>query len=180
MALARKSLVKEYDDFTPFDPSFKPFPEKPAAEAEDDVIAAYKKALDEHRAVIRRCRETGDWSELVVEGMGAPTKFRMRHLNGDEKRELLDFTQTDAQVGTAAAPAVWFRAGLVGVTNLGTETGATDKVEVQRVKVNGLSFHIASAEVPNILDADPEHGMSIVSELGGEVFRRAMALSPRR
>jgi hypothetical protein len=151
------SNQKPYDDFWSGDSAFI----QPAEDAES--IAA-------HSVKVKRSRETGDWSELVVPGR-TPTKFVMQAIKGEQIRWIYDRNRcSDAakEMGTAIAWALCFRCAIVEVVNLPIEFKVTfvDDPNLGR---------IADTNIVNLLDAaDP----SIVTELGLAAFVRARTLNP--
>lgn len=151
------SLQKPYDDHSPYDPAF--------TQLADDATDADRAARAD---AIRRCRERGDWSEMLVEG-ATPTTFRFRPLPGHVFRALMDLA-AGGKLGGAQLGQAFFRAALIGVTHL----------EGEPVKLNsaidGVPGKVAGNDVPDRLDS---YDQRIVAELGDEVFRRASAISPR-
>lgn len=157
MAINPQSLIKTYDEFSQFDPAFRQL----ADDAPEDEVAAYA-------ATVERCRETGTWTELLVEGQ-TPTKFRLRPIPGNVARALRDILSTR---GPAEMASLYLRAALIGVENLASREYAKAKL----VNEPGIPGQIADVDIPNQLDtANP----MIVSELGALVFKRAEAPSPR-
>jgi hypothetical protein len=151
------SLQKPYDDHSPYDPAF--------VQLADDATDADRAARAD---VIRRCRERGDWAELLIDG-GIPTVFRFRPLPGHVFRALMDLA-SGGKLGGAQLGQVFFRAALIGVQHLdGAEVRCT-------ATIDGVPGKIAGNDVPDRLDS---YDQRIVAELGDEVFRRASAISPR-
>ena len=154
----KPSLTKPYEDHSPFDPAF--------AQLADDATDADRAA---RTAAIRRCRETGSWAELLVEG-GIPTAFRFRPLPGHVFRALMDLASS-GKIGGSQIGAVFFRAALIGVTHL----DGVSEVKLNAT-IDGIPGKVAGNEVADLLDG---YDQRIVAELGDEVFRRASAIAPR-
>jgi len=157
MAINPHSLIKPYDEFSQFDPAFR--------QLADDATDADRSA---YGAAVERCRETGDWNELLEPGQ-VPTKFRLRPIPGNVARVLRDLLQ---HRGAAEMASLYFRAALEGVENLASR----EYVKAKRVNVPGIPGEIADIDIANQLDAA---NPLIVSELGALILRRAEAPSPR-
>lgn len=159
MAFRLPSVQNEYDEYSPYDPAFVQLDEN----ASDDEKAKYRER-------VRRCRETGNWTELLAEPSLVPTKFVMRPLPGDVFRSLMDLIQT-GRLGISQYPAMFFRAAIKRVCGLGDST-----IDAKPTTEPGIPGKIANVEIPNLLDA---FRSEIVTELGDEVLRRASQPSPR-
>lgn len=127
------------------------------------------KAVKEHAAKVKRCRETGDWSGLLIQG-ATPTKFVMRPIAGSQLRWLTDqLGRTDEfRIGLGVALALLFRCAFVDVHNLGIE------VDAKTSQHRDLGS-IASVKVTNLLDSIDA---SIVAEIADAAFERARDLNP--
>ena len=150
------SNQKEYDEYWSGDPAFiQP------ADSDDARI--------EHAAKIKRARETGDWSSLLIDGQ-QPTKFVMQPIDGDQWRWLVDESTRDDEhkMGPAVFWQLMFRCACVSVKNLGVQVN--DK-PVRHPKLGA----IAPIDIPNLLD---KIDASIVTELAGAAFERARNLNP--
>lgn len=150
------------DDYFSGDPAFEQAPEKPA---EGQTEEAYKKELKAYAEKLERARETGDWSELLIEGK-QPTKFVMKQISGDVLRKISDRTQA-GDIGAAQGQALAFRCAISSIENFDF------KVEHATFADYGK---IATVEVANVLDGITTH---IVSELGLEAMRRSKGVSPK-
>lgn len=162
------SNQRDYDDYWSGDPAFiqpSPLPDNPT----DEQTAEWKKAFEEHAAKIKRARETGDWSPLLIEGQ-QPTKFVMQQIRGDQWRYLVDEStrEDEHRMGPATFWQLMFRCACVSVKNLGID------VNDKPVKHRDLGL-IAPADIPNLLD---KIDASIVTELAGAAFERARNLNP--
>ncbi len=152
------SVQKPYDEFYSGDPAFVQ-PPKDASEA----------ALKDYAAKVKRARDTGDWSPLLIEGV-QPTRFVMQVIKGDQWRWLLDQSSRDDEfkIGPAEFWHLMFRCALVEVANLGAE------VNSKPVKHRHLGA-IAPVDVPNLLDT---FDAAIVTELASAAFERSRTLNP--
>ena len=76
------SLSKPSHAFVSFDDAIVQPPQPPADSADEEALAAYKKAAEEHYAKIRAARQTGDWAPVTIEGKH-PLRFLMRPMPFD-------------------------------------------------------------------------------------------------
>lgn len=150
------SNQREYDEYWSGDPAFH----QPADSDE---------ARAEHAAKIKRARETGDWSPLLIDGE-TPTKFVMRPIKGDQWRWLVDEAtrEDEHRMGPALFNQLMFRCAVVSVKNLGM------KVNEDQVRHKKLGM-IAPKDIPDVLDSIDA---SIVTELAGVAFERARNINP--
>lgn len=161
------SLQHEYDEHCTLDPAFIQAPTAPGPDATPEERLAFEEKLEDHTRRVKVARETGDWSELRLDGSGEPTKFRLRNLPGDVFRKIVDMVN-DGSLGGAMSNTVLLQAALVGVSNL---------PGVKEVKPTNhpILGKIANTEIPNLLDrVDPR----IVAELGAAIRERAMGVRP--
>lgn len=163
------SIQKEYDDYWSGDPAFVQPPKEPGKEASDEARAKWKEAVAEHLAKIKRARETGDWSSLLIEGE-QPTKFIMKPLKGQQLRFLIDehMRADQFRIGDAQLSSLVFRCAFSAVKNLGV--AYNDKP----VRHPDLGL-IASSDVTDMLD---QIDQSIVAELASVAFEKAQNLNP--
>lgn len=150
------SLQRTYDDFFSGDEALR----RGATPEEKTEIAR----------LIKVARETGDWRPLAVEGK-QPTKFTFKPLSGDVYRTMVDML-TAREIGAAKMPQIAFRAAFSAVSNLGIDLDADQSKKVNHPKLGEL----ASTQLTDLLDGCD---VSIVTELGGEVLRRAQEVSPK-
>lgn len=151
------SNQKPYDEYWSGDPAFvQPDANDPAS-------------VEEHACRVKRARETGDWTPLLIEGQ-EPTKFVMQPIKGDQWRWLVDEStrEDEHRMGPAKFWSLMFRCACVSVKNLGIQL--PDKP----VRHPDLGM-IAPVDIPNTLDSIDA---SIVTELAGAAFERARALNP--
>jgi hypothetical protein len=151
------SNQREYDDYWSGDPAFHQ-PDK-----NDEA------AVKEHAEKVRRARQTGDWSSLLIEGE-TPTKFIMRPIKGHQWRWLIDESQRqdEHKMGGGLFMQLMFRCACVSVKNLGIP------VNEKQVKHPDLGM-IAPVDIPDTLDAIDS---AIVTELADAAFARAQNLDP--
>lgn len=162
------SNQKPYDEYWSGDPAFVQPPQKPTDES-DEARRKYVADLAEHAAKLKRARQTGDWSPLLIEGQ-QPTKFVMQPIRGAQWRWLVDEStrEDEHRMGPAQFWSLMFRCACVSVKNLGVDL--PDKPV--RHKDLGL---IAPADIPNALDTIDA---AIVTELADAAFARAQNLDP--
>lgn len=154
------SAQKPYDDFWSGDPAFTQLP--PDATPEQ---------IQERKAAVLRARETGDWSALRIEGR-EPTKFVMKPLRGEFYRQLIDYVAI-GRVGAGMSAHYAFRAGIVEIPEMPQWDGAPKKI--RRTAIEGLG-EMAMSDVADYLDGID---LTIITELGGELIRRAREVSPK-
>jgi hypothetical protein len=151
------SNQKPYVEHWSGDPAFVQPPQ-----GDDETSARLRK---EHADRIKRARETGSWSDLIVAGQ-KPTGFVSRSIRGDAMRWLHDkvgLSDPGKAIGDAMLLSLAFRCSLVSIENLGAE------FTIEWEDHPGLG-RIASSSVVAFLDGkDP----GIVSELGNVALWRA-------
>jgi len=118
----------------------------------------------EHERKIERARETGDWSELLIQG-STPTKFVMRQIPGEIKRRILD-RFIAGKSGGYDLDSLLLRLAVVDVIGLGDFK--------LRFTADEDWGKLATHELPNILD---EFAPGCVAELGLAVYRKMMGPS---
>ena len=151
------SLIREYDEFSSFDPAFQ-FDESDAARNNE----------------IRVARETSDWSKHIRQG-ATPVKYVMRRLDS-VWREVMDRLSlpdgNPRHIGFVTATALLFRLACVRIV------GGPEGTEGQLARLPDPRWDgwpMIPASVVDALDAlDPR----IVTELGAAVLDRVRA-SPK-
>lgn len=118
----------------------------------------------EYEKKIERARETGDWSELLIQGL-VPTKFVMRQVPGEIKRRILD-RFTAGKLGNFELDALLLRVAVVDVVGLGDFK--------LRFTMDEDWGRIATNDLPNLLD---EFAPGCVAELGLSVYHKMMGPS---
>lgn len=151
------SVQGEYADYWSGDPAFH----QPDSNDEESVR--------EHADKVRRARETGDWSPLLIEGQ-VPTKFVMKPLKGRQLRWLIDQSSRNDEyrIGNAQLGALVFRCAFVSAKDL--DLSVADR----HIKHPELG-KIASADVTDVLDRIDQ---SIVIEIAAHVYEKALNLNP--
>ena len=167
------SLVKAYDAVYSGDPALKQPPAKPDDKAPESELAAYKKAITDHRATIEACQETGDWSALTIEGQ-QPSKFVLGQIDRNIWRTISDRgslpDSNPRHLGFGATLALLFRLALRDIP------GLTD-VKVEREPDPAWdNWTMAKPGIVTLLDmADP----GIVTEIGFGIWKRLVDVSKK-
>jgi hypothetical protein len=150
---------KTYVEFYSRDNALVQGPEDLPDGATEDDVERHERELKERVEKLKRCRETGDWRELAIEGL-TPTKFTLRFLTGDQMRKLNTMV-VHREIHDAELQQLAFRCAVVGIENAGGI-----KIEHQQHPKLGTVLHV---NVTNAFDAlDPD----IVNELGGLALER--------
>jgi hypothetical protein len=159
------SNQREYDTYWSGDPAFVQPVKNENGEIDPDVAA-------EHAAKVKRATQTGDWSELRIDGQ-EPTKFVMQPISGKQWRYLVDeSTRTDEhRMGTAVFWSYIFRCACTSIKNL----GMTVNDKPVRDKDHPYLGPIAPQDMPDVLD---KIDGAIVTELAAAALERAQNLDP--
>jgi hypothetical protein len=153
------SAQKPWDVFVTCDSAITPAP--------DDKDSAEYKAW---QVKIKSALETGNWSEVVVEGQD-PTKFTLGHVDRNIWRAVMDRAQLPVssalRIGEIAMSALLFRLAIQSISGFATFKRVPDR--------NWDGWVMAPASIITDLDSvDP----SIVGEISGIVFRRLAGIDP--
>lgn len=138
----RPSLQGRFSLIWSGDSALQPRPEDPAQG-------------DEWDATLETCRERGVWAPLLKEGDERPTVFTFEFPRGTPKRRLLDLIGNLAAGQTQELAALFVRATLREVTNLGDY-----RVKISRDRDRGID--LVDDELIDILD---QYSPAIVLEL---------------
>ena len=155
LATRPPSNTRSYDDFYSGDSAF--------LQLADDASEDARKA---HQEKWVRARETGNFSELRVDG-AEPTKFAMRPLKAEWYAALQDMAFSGERYGV---PVLAFRLALQSVANFPEEVSWVNHQKFGRIAT--LDF-LDRAGVPAAT------AVAIAQELGSEALERARQLSPR-
>lgn len=157
------SNQKPYDEYWSGDPALLQPPE------DDDPVSNGLRI--EYAEKLKRCRQTGSWSELIVAGE-TPTKFIMQPIKGEQVRWFHDqatISDPSKALRDGVALSYAFRCAILDITNTGSPDFKMEFVDHPHLG------RIAASSVTNYLDAIDR---SIVSELGARALLRAQNLDP--
>ncbi len=172
MSLRPPSSQKQYDDYASIDTAFRQPPSAPADDCTADQRKQYDEALADYTAKLQAAKDTGDWSALRVEGQ-TPTKFVLGQIDRNIWRAILDRAtlpnSNPRWIGSATLLNILFRLALKSIV------GWDIKVE-RRSDPDWEDWEMAQPELVTMLD---EIRPSIVSEIGGGVYKRLQSISPR-
>jgi hypothetical protein len=147
------SNASRYDAFWSLDPAFIQLPKD-----------ASKEEQDAHEAKWQRARETGDYSELAIDG-AQPTKFVMKPIKADHYAALVDIARSGegALMGMLA-----FRVALDSIANFPEQVTTINHPKFGKIAtVDCFDKAGIPGGVTNL----------IASELGGLAMEKARQLS---
>ena len=164
------SLQQEYDFYVSSDPAFVKPPAKPADDASEQEIEAFKTAAKDYIHKWEVARETTDYSALIIEGQ-TPKKIRLGRVN----RKIWRLLQDRALLPDREPLKIGHRTLLAIVARLAIRSIPHLDLKFDHVPDKDYGWVMAPEEVSEILDdKDP----SILAEIGNEVLRRLQGVSP--
>jgi hypothetical protein len=164
------SQQNDYDTYWSGDPALEQPPASLADDADDAAKKAHAEAKKAYANKLKVAHETGDWSALQREG-AQPTKFVMKPVPGTILRKIVDRLGMPAiagGLGPSEMLAILVRLAIVSIENLGFAHS------IEKVKDEQFG-QLASTKTTDMLDSID---LSIVTELGKEIRRRAGGSSP--
>ena len=149
------SNQRQYDEYWSGDPAFV---------QPDDT----DESRAEHTTKVKRARETGDWSPLVIEGQ-RPTLFVMRQVRSTQKNWIGDQYRRE-KIGDLVLLELFFRCALVKIVDSGIKT--LDEFK------HANHPELGPICPDKVIDTLGEINPSLVSELASASIEKVRNLNP--